>query len=57
MIFKNIILKGENAIHEFWNSTKQEVDETEEAEKVLVKVVGRKSISTRRFCSFGNQQN
>lgn len=36
-IYNRILAKGENSLHDFWQKSQREINETKEAEKVFVK--------------------
>lgn len=44
-ILKGILKKGEDSLHEFWRKSRNELDQTKQAEKVFVKYVERKEVT------------
>ena len=44
-ILKGILKKGEDSLHDFWRKSRNELDQTKQAEKVFVKYVERKEVT------------
>ena len=42
---QKLVVKGENALKDFWHKTKQEVSETKQAEKIFIRYVEGQPIS------------
>lgn len=44
-IFKSILKKGEDSLHDFWQKSRNEIKETEQAEDVFEKYIGGKEVT------------
>jgi len=46
IIFKSILKKGEDSLHDFWQKSRNEIKETQKAEKVFEKFIERKEVTS-----------
>ncbi len=44
-IFKRILKKGENSLHEFWQKSRNEIKETQQAEQIVEKYFEGKEVT------------
>jgi hypothetical protein len=54
-IFKSILKKGEDSLHDFCQKSRNEIHETEQAEKIFVKYVERKEVTIEEKKILKNQ--